>query len=213
MKPDLSLYLVTDRRFCRGRNLTDMVYQAVRGGVTAVQLREKDASPLEILALAKALRNLLTPLGIPLIVNDYPELANASGADGVHLGASDAQVVGARELLGRQSIIGFSVESGTDLATVPWSYLDYYAASPVYPTPTKEDAPRALGLEGIARLRQASSLPLVGIGGINAGNIVDTLRAGLDGVAVVSAILDSEDVYRSAYNLRSLMQGANHACN
>jgi len=211
MKLDLSLYLVTDRRFCRGRNLSDMVYQAVRGGVTAVQLREKDTSPLEIVDLAKALKNLLSPLGVPLIINDYPELAKASGAEGVHLGASDAQVLGARELLGKQSIIGYSVESDTDLSTVPWSHLDYFAASPVYPTLTKEDAPSALGLEGIVRLRQACSLPLVGIGGINAGNVVDTLRAGLDGVAIVSAILDSEDVYRSAYNLRSLVQGVNRA--
>lgn len=212
MKLDLSLYLVTDRRFCRGRNLTDMVYQAVRGGVTAVQLREKEAPPLEIVELATSLKNLLSPLGVPLIVNDYPELAKASGADGVHLGANDAQVLGARELLGRKSIIGFSVESGTDLSRVPWSHLDYFAASPVYPTLTKEDAPSALGVEGIARLRRASSLPLVGIGGINAGNIVDTLRAGLDGVAIVSAILDSDDVYQSAYKLRSLMQGVKHGC-
>jgi thiamine-phosphate pyrophosphorylase len=211
MKLDLSLYLVTDRRFCRGRSLTDMVYQAVRGGVTAVQLREKNSSPLEILELAKSLKNLLTPLGIPLIVNDFPELAKASGAQGVHLGASDAQVLEARALLGPQSIIGFSVESHTDLTTVPWSHLDYFAASPVYPTLTKEDAPEALGSEGVARLRKASSLPLVGIGGINPSNIADILRAGLDGVAVVSAILDSEDIYKSTFMLRSRIQEVHNA--
>jgi thiamine-phosphate pyrophosphorylase len=210
MKLDLSLYLVTDRRFCRGRNLTDMVYQAVRGGVTAVQLREKDSSPSEILDLARSLKNLLSPLGIPLILNDYPELAKASGADGVHLGASDTQVSAARKFLGRRSIIGFSVEAQTDLATVPWSQLDYFAASPVYPTLTKLDAPAALGVEGVARLRKASSLPLVGIGGINASNIVDSLRAGLDGVAIVSAILDSDDIYKATYLLRSQMEEVDH---
>ncbi len=212
MKLDLSLYLVTDRRFCHGRNLTDMVYQAVRGGVTAVQLREKNSNPLEILDLAKSLKNLLSPLGIPLILNDYPELAKASGADGVHLGASDAEVLTARGLLGAEGIIGFSVEADTNLATVPWSQLSYFAASPVYPTLTKADAPSALGVAGVARLRKASSLPLVGIGGINSSNIVDTLRAGVDGVAIVSAILDNDDIYRATYLLRSQMQEVSRAC-
>ncbi len=190
---DLSLYLVTDRDLSQGRATGNIVAAAVRGGVTCVQLREKQASTREFVAEARAIKALLAAQErhIPLIINDRLDVALAVGADGVHLGQSDMELCDARRIAGANFIIGISAESVADAITAEAAGADYLGISPVFATATKADAASPLGLEGIRAIRAAVSLPLVGIGGINQDNASAVLQAGADGVAVVSAIVSA----------------------
>ena len=200
----LRLYLVTDQSLTRGRTLADVVAAAVQGGVTCVQLREKQLDTRAFLAQALALKALLAPHGVPLIINDRIDIALACGAEGVHLGQSDMPVHAARQLLPPQVFIGWSVESMADVhdsATLP---LDYLGVSPVFATPTKTDTKTAWGLDGLAQVRAATALPLVAIGGIHAGNAQAVLRAGADSLAVVSALCAADDPHAAAADLRAV---------
>ncbi|MBQ1936297.1 MAG: thiamine phosphate synthase, partial [Bacteroidales bacterium] len=136
---DLSLYLVTDRDLSLGRSLEEVVSEAVAGGVTVVQLREKDASTGEFVELARRMMDMLNPLGVPLIINDRVDVALAVDADGVHIGQSDMKYEDARRLLGPDKIIGLSVESFEDIEAANALDVDYVGISPVYGTPTKTD--------------------------------------------------------------------------
>jgi thiamine-phosphate pyrophosphorylase len=201
---DLRLYLVTDPRLPEGALLT-RVAAAVEGGVTLVQLRHKGADLAVTVALARRLQDLLRRRGVPLIVNDSIEAAHASDAAGVHLGQSDAPPAMARHRLGPRAIIGLSLERLAQIATVAAGVVDYVAASPVFPTATKSDVAPPLGLHGVRALRAAVALPLVGIGGIDAGNATKVIAAGADGVAVVSAILGAADPGAAARALRRVV--------
>ncbi len=201
----LRLYLVTDQPSLKGRSLVDVVQAAVRGGVTCVQLREKHASSRDFYTQAVALMNLLAPLNIPLIINDRLDIALACGAQGVHLGQSDLPVQAARKLLPPEVFIGWSVESMEDVelsATLP---LDYLGVSPVFATPTKTDTATPWGLEGLRRIRAATELPLVAIGGIHLGNAASVMQAGADSLAVVSAICSADDPLAASQQLRKLI--------
>lgn len=188
---DLSLYLVTDRGLSLGRETVNIVAAAVRGGVTCVQLREKEASTRDFIAEARAVKALLVEIDrdIPLIINDRLDVALVVGADGVHLGQTDMAISDARRIAGDALIIGISVESVTDAVVAEAAGADYLGISPVFATPTKNDTAAPLGLAGVRAIRAAVNLPLVGIGGINQGNAACVLQAGADGVAVVSAIV------------------------
>lgn len=190
---DLSLYLVTDRDLSQGRATGNIVAAAVRGGVTCVQLREKQASTREFVAEARAIKTLLATQErhIPLIINDRLDVALAVGADGVHLGQSDMELCDARRIAGANFIIGISVESVADAMAAAAAGADYLGISPVFATATKTDTAPPIGLEGIRAIRAAVPLPLVGIGGINQDNASAVLQAGADGVAVVSAIVSA----------------------
>ena len=190
MKELLRLYLVTDRNLSLGRSLEEVVSEAVKGGVTIVQLREKDASTGEFVALARKLMALLKPLGIPLIINDRVDVALAADADGVHIGQSDMTYEDARRLLGPDKIIGLSVESFEDIEAANELDVDYIGVSPVYGTPTKTDTAEPFGLEGLRR----------------ADTIADVMATGTDGVAVVSAICSAEDVSTSTSELRAIVE-------
>jgi thiamine-phosphate pyrophosphorylase len=201
----LRLYLVTDQASLLGRSLTDVVQEAVQGGVSCVQLREKHLNSRDFYAQAVALMALLQPLGVPLVINDRVDIALACGAQGVHLGQSDLPVAQARALLPPQVFIGWSVETLEQVrqsATLP---LDYLGVSPVFATPTKTDTAPPWGLDGLQRVRAATALPLVAIGGIHAGNAAPLLEAGADGLAVVSAICSAPDPRSSAHHFRSLI--------
>jgi thiamine-phosphate pyrophosphorylase len=201
----LRLYLVTDQPSLKGRTLIDVVQAAVLGGVTCVQLREKHASSRDFYAQAVALMDLLTPLNIPLIINDRLDIALACGAPGVHLGQSDMPVQAARKLLPPEVFIGWSVETLDEVtrsATLP---VDYLGVSPVFATPTKTDTATPWGLEGLQRIRAATDLPLVAIGGIHLGNAVELLRAGASSLAVVSAICSADDPRAASQQLRDLI--------
>ena len=188
---DYSLYLVTDRTLSLGRSTVEVVRAAIRGGVSCVQLREKGCSTREFMDEARLLKALLAGTGVPLFINDRLDVALAVGADGVHLGQNDLPIADARRLVGNRMIIGISAESVADAVRAEAEGADYIGASPVFTTPTKTDTAPPLGLDGLRAIRRAVRLPLVAIGGIDADNAAQVLRAGADGLAVVSAIVSA----------------------
>lgn len=196
------LYLVTDRGLIGDRSLEEVVLGAVRGGVTMVQLREKEASTREFIDLARRLLERLRPLGVPLIINDRVDVALAVGADGVHIGQQDMPYPIARRLLGPKAIIGLSVETLEELQEAEAYDVDYLGISPVFPTPTKPDTRGAWGLEGLREARRRSRHKLVAIGGIGPHNVRQVLEAGAHGIAVVSAICADPDPEEAAGLLR-----------
>lgn len=199
---DWGLYLVTDRQLAGSQPLEELVRAAVRGGVTAVQLREKECSTREFVEHARRLKVILAPTGIPLIINDRVDVALAARADGVHLGQSDMDYHDARALLGPDAIVGLSVETTTQADAAESLDADYLGVSPIFPTPTKIDTAAAWGIEGLAVLRKASHHVLVAIGGINAANAAEVMRTGADGIAVVSAICGAGDPEEASRQLR-----------
>ncbi len=211
MKADLRLMLVTDPVMCRRRGLAETVLAAIEGGVTIVQLRDKEIGDADLTTIAMDLHVLLKPLGIPLIVNDRPKVAHAAGLDGVHIGQEDGDPGAARDLLGPEALIGLSVTSAEELRTVDPQVVDYVGLGPLFATGTKPDAAPALGLEGFAVLRKALPLPVVAIGGIDAGNAAAIGAAGADGIACVSAICAANDPSAAAAELRRAMAEAKAA--
>jgi hydroxymethylpyrimidine kinase/phosphomethylpyrimidine kinase/thiamine-phosphate diphosphorylase len=199
---DLRLMLVTDPALTQGRGLLATVAAAVRGGVTAVQLRDKTASDAALAETAAALQALLAPSGVPLIVNDRPEVALQVSAAGVHLGQDDGDPDRARRLLGADAVIGWSVTDIAQLSKVPQS-VDYIGFGPVFATATKPDAGRPLGIRGLCICRERTRLPIVAIGGIDARHAGAVMAAGADGIAAVSAICAAADPERAAAALRS----------
>ncbi len=199
MQPiDYSLYLVTDRALSMGRGTLEIVRAAVAGGVTCVQIRAKACATREFIAEAAAVRDYLKPRGIPLIINDRVDVALGIGADGVHLGQKDMPLAMARAMIGAKMIIGISAESVADAVAAQAGGADYVSASPVFATPTKTDTAPALGLAGLAAIRERVALPLVAIGGIQRGNAAAVIRAGADGLAVVSALTAAQDPAQAA---------------
>lgn len=199
----LRLYLVTDSALSRGRSLDEVVGAAVQGGVSCVQLREKQLNTRDFVALAQSLKALLSARRIPLVINDRIDVALACGADGVHLGQSDMPVQEARRLLPPEVFIGWSVETPQDVQRASQLPVDYLGVSPVFATPTKTDTSTPWGLDGLRQVRAATALPLVAIGGIHHGNAVQVLQAGADGLAVVSAICSANDPRAAAAQLRT----------
>ena len=206
MNNALKLYLVTNRGLSLGRSLEEVVSEAVAGGVTMVQLREKDTSTGEFIRLACKLSDLLRPLGIPLIINDRVDVALAADADGVHIGQSDMPYEIARKLLGPDKIIGLSVENMNDLLRANELDVDYIGISPVYGTPTKTDTAEPFGLEGLRKAVELSVHPTVAIGGMKARTISDVIAAGADGVAVVSAICSADSPRLAANELMNIIK-------
>lgn len=171
-----------------------------------VQLREKEASTGEFIALAQRLRPLLKQHNIPLIINDRVDVALAVDADGVHIGQSDMPYAMARRLMGADKIIGLSVENFADLeAANAIADLDYVGISPVYATPTKGDTAEPFGLEGLRKAVALSAHPTVAIGGMNLATVGDVMAAGTDGVAVVSAICSAPSPHKAAKNLFAIV--------
>ncbi len=206
--PDYTLYLVTDGALARGRPLASVVSAAVAGGCTVVQLREKTGSTRRLLDVARELVGLLEPRGVPLIVNDRLDVALACGAAGVHVGQDDLPCAEARRIAGDRLVVGVSVSTPEEARQAEAAGACYLGVSPVWATPTKTDAPAATGLAGLAAIRRVTQLPLVGIGGVNATNAAQVIRAGADGVAVVSAIMSADDPELSARELLEVVRSA-----
>ncbi|PRD64099.1 thiamine phosphate synthase, partial [Malikia granosa] len=173
----LRLHLVTDAVQCGERGLLAVVQSAVRGGVTCVQLREKSLDTRAFVERARALKALLSPLRIPLLVNDRVDVALAAGADGVHVGQSDMAPQDVRRLM-PGALIGLSIESWQQMHEAERAPVDYYGISPVFATSSKADAAPALGLAGLQQLRRMTARPLVAIGGIQVGNVAAVMAAG-----------------------------------
>ena len=202
---DLSLYLVTDRPLSGGRDMAWIVREAVAGGVTMVQLREKDCSTAEFVALARELKATLRPLGIPLIINDRIDVALAVDADGVHIGQSDMPYETARALLGKEKIIGLSVETMDEVLAANALDVNYIGISPIYATPTKTDTLTPFGLEGIEEVMQHSRHRCVAIGGMNRNTVGEVIARGVEGVAVVSAIVSAESPRAASAELAAII--------
>lgn len=199
------LHLVTDSALCGPRGVLAVVEAAVRGGVRVVQLREKTLPTRAFVERARALKALLAPRGVPLIVNDRLDVALASGADGVHLGQDDLSPEDVRRWL-PHALVGLSIERAEQLAEAERLPVDYYGASPVFATTTKTDTAAALGLDGLRALRARCTRPLVAIGGIDAHNAAAVMAAGADGLAVVSALCAAPDPEAAARRLCAAME-------
>lgn len=206
---DVSLYLVTDSSLSLGRPLEYIVEEAVKGGVTLVQLREKEADSATFYQLALNLKKILQPYGVPLIINDRLDIALAVDADGLHIGQHDLPYTVARGLLGRDKIIGLSVETVEEARLANALDVDYIAFSPVFNTQTKQDIAKPLGLAGIQEIAAFTKHQTVGIGGINRSNAQQVREAGADGIAVVSAIVSQQEVSAAASDLIECMKNRN----
>ncbi len=205
---DLKLYLVTDRPLSLGRDIAWIVEEAAKGGVTMVQLREKDCSTREFVDLACRLKDKLKPYNIPLIINDRIDVALAADVDGVHIGQSDMPYTLARKLLGKDKIIGLSVENMEQVEAANLLDVDYIGISPVFSTPTKTDTFKPFGIDGVKKVMEISKHPAVAIGGINTSNVMDISKAGADGVAVVSAICSADNPREAAAAFHPLIESS-----
>jgi len=202
------LYLVTDRGLCGPKDLIDVILKALQGGVACVQLREKEVSTRFFLEEAQKIKALMAPFKAPLIINDRIDVALAVGADGVHIGQADMPYAVARKLMGKLAIIGLSVETWEDVERAQDLDVDYLGVSPVFETPTKTDTKGSWGLEGLSKIKAYSRHPLVAIGGLNASNAADAVRAGADCIAVVSAICSAFDPLEAARELHDTILNA-----
>lgn len=201
---DLTLYLVVGSDAVGGRRVEDVVAAALRGGVTLLQLREKTMSDAEMTALARRLKALAAPFGVPLIVNDRIAVARAAGAAGVHLGWDDEAAPAARARLGDASVIGLSAGTAEEAARVDCALADYVGIGSVYPTATKPDAGAAIGVAGLRAVHALLPLPAVAIGGIGPSTAAEVMAgSGVDGIAVVSAICAAADPEAAARALRA----------
>lgn len=198
---DLSLYLVTHRESMSLSAFKAIITQAVRGGVTMVQLREKEQPSTELTKLAKQVHAWLKAHNVPLIINDCVETAIMTQAEGVHIGQSDACAITARNQLGPDAIIGLSVETFEQAHAAFSLPIDYIAASPVFVSKTKPDANRPWGLSNLSRLCELSPLPVVGIGGVHPHTLTPMLDTGLNGVAVVSSIFSAPNPEQAAHEM------------
>ena len=194
--------LVTDNRYLRGRDLVQLALAAERGGVTSLQIRLKEKSDRQ---LAELVRALVAALGIPVLVNDRPDVALAAAAAGVHLGPDDLSVELTRKIVPPGFIIGASVGSEAEAAGAGGA--DYWGIGPWRGTATKGDAGQELGSNGFQRLAQLAQRPCIAIGGILPDDIPLVLRSGASGVAVVSGILGAEDVEAAARGYRRRLNG------
>ena len=203
---DLSLYLVLDPALCAGLGMIETTRAAMAGGITMVQLRDKDATTARMIETGRALMQVLTGTGVSLIVNDDVEAAVAIGAEGVHLGQGDMDARAARALIGPDMILGLSAETEELAAAIDPSLVDYAGIGPVFATTTKPDHKPPIGIDGLARLTAACRVPTVAIGGLMASHVPEVLAAGAQGLAVVSAICGTPDPHAAASALAKAIE-------
>ena len=202
-KVDYSLYLCTDRRLMTSGSIEECVEQAIRGGVTVVQLREKDCSSREFYELALRVKRVTKQYQVPLIINDRVDIALAADADGVHVGQKDLPCQEVRRLVGEKKIVGVSAANRAAALQAAADGADYIGVGAVFATGTKQDAV-VIAPEELAAIRQAVSIPMVAIGGIQKQTLPLLKGTGIDGVAVISAIVAQPDVEQAARELKEL---------
>jgi thiamine-phosphate pyrophosphorylase len=207
MNPYL-LYLVTDDKQNIAM-LKHVVKEAVAGGVTMVQLREKGSDVRDFIERALAVKAILKGTGVPLIINDRVDVALAIDADGVHLGQSDMDAKTARRLIGNEKILGLSIENAQQLHDAELLPIDYIGLSAIFSTPTKSNIKKEWGVEGLRKAVMQSTFPIVAIGGINTKNISQVIATGVDGIALVSAISHAESPLHAARELIALIEKNN----
>ncbi len=200
---DYSLYLVTDQDILQGRDFLLCVEEALAGGVSLLQLREKNLSSRDFFALAVKLKDLCQLYRVPLIINDRMDIMLAVDADGLHIGQEDIPLPMARQIIGADKLLGYSVSSVPE-ATFGSEFADYLGAGTVYPTNSKNDTGIPIGAEGLQAIKKAVSLPVIAIGGINRENIQEVRAAGADGIAIISAILAQADIKQASQDFLQL---------
>lgn len=203
-RKDLLLYAVTDRMWLDGRRLCDDVELSLKGGVTMVQLREKELCHADFLAEAREIKALCSGYGVPFIINDDVDVAVACNADGIHVGQSDLAAGTVRARVGKGKIIGVSAETVEQAILAEKNGADYLGVGAMFTTSTKADA-GAPSLETLKAICKAVSIPVVAIGGIGAENIEKLSGSGIAGVALVSAIYAEKDIKKATENMRCLM--------
>lgn len=206
MKPDYSLYLVTDRMRMSTKTLGEAVEQAVIGGCTMVQLREKEILSLDFYVLASEMKKITDGYGIPLIINDRMDIAMAVGAAGIHIGQKDIPADIARKVIGKDMLLGVSAVSAAEAVNAAKAGADYLGVGAMFPTRTKPDA-GFVSMEELGRIRKAVDIPIVVIGGISKENAMLFQPMGIDGLAVVSAVIAQPNIKKSAADLKSLFFG------
>lgn len=205
MVVDYSLYLITDRSFLNGRSLASCVEEAIKGGVTLIQVREKDLSSREFFKVAKEVKEVTNKYNVPLIINDRIDIALAIDADGVHLGQSDMPIEIARKILGKDKIIGISAGSISEALEAEKNGADYLGIGTVFFTGTKKDIEEPIGIEGLKDIVNKIEIPSVAIGGINKDNCEEVMKSGVNGISLISAILANDNIEISSRELRNII--------
>ena len=205
--PDiLRLYLVLDPNLCGGaQGMVDTARAAAANGATLVQLRAPQWKKRALVECARALKKVLAPFGVPLIVNDHADVCLAANAEGLHVGQKDLSPVDARALIGPDRILGLSANTAEHFSVVDRNLVDYLGVGPIALTRTKTDTGAALGITGFAALASCKPCPIVAIGSVSALNARDLMRAGADGIAVVSAICGKPDAARATRELADIV--------
>ena len=203
-KKDLLLYDVTDRSWLGSQPLAGAVEKALKGGATFVQLREKNLDEREILKEAVEIKELCRKYGVPFVVNDNINIAIEADADGVHVGQKDMEAGIARKLIGRDKILGVSVQTVEQAIMAEKNGADYLGVGAVFYTVTKADADY-VDFETLTAICKAVSIPVVAIGGINKDNIMELAGSGICGIAVISAIFAQADIEKAAAQLKELV--------
>jgi thiamine-phosphate pyrophosphorylase len=205
MNVDYTLYLVTDRRLMSTATLSEAVEQAILGGCTMVQLREKEASASSFFKLAEEIKQITDHYEIPLIINDRIDIALAVGVAGVHVGQNDIPAYAVRNIIPHNMLLGVSAASVDEAIQAQRDGADYLGIGAMFPTGTKDDA-RAVKMEELRKIKQAVTIPIVAIGGITKHNVVSFQPMDIDGVAIVSAIIAEHDIKEAATELKCLFQ-------
>lgn len=206
MKEKYTLYLVTDRALMSTVTLSRAVEQAIQGGCTMVQLREKDSSSLDFYDMAKEVRRITQQYGVPLIINDRIDIALSIHAEGVHIGQSDIPAAAAKKILGKDMLLGVSASNLREAIQAQKDGADYLGVGAMFATGTKSDA-RLVAMEELQAICRAVSIPVVAIGGINKDNAGRFTDSGVDGLAIVSAIISQPDIREAAKEMKQIFLG------
>lgn len=209
---DLKLYGIIDLERTGGRDPVELVRQAVAGGVTLIQYRDKQAEGRRLVELARALRSAIKGTGVPLLINDRVDVALAAGADGVHLGQEDMHPSDARDLLGPRAIIGLTLKTPEQADAMARMPVDYGCIGGIFATLSKNNSALPIGLDGlraiVTRAKRASRGPVGAIAGIDTSNAEAVIAAGADGIAVISALFMAPDPQAEAQRLRQMVDQA-----
>ena len=205
MKASLKLYLVTDQSYHPNTPLEEQVELAIKGGVTCVQLREKHLDKDAQIALGKRIHEITQKYGVPLIINDFPDIALAVQAEGVHIGQEDLDIKSVRKLLGPNAIIGVTAKTESQAVEAELQGADYIGVGALFASPTKTVAQK-ITFETFESISKTVHIPIVVIGGINAKNLSQIAHLKFDGVAVVSALLDSEDILETTQSFKKQLE-------
>lgn len=205
LKKSLLLYAVTDRAWLDGRTLAECVREAIRGGVTMVQLREKNLAEAEFIAEAKEIQAVCREFSVPFIINDNLDVAMAIDADGIHVGQNDLSLTEIKKRWAADKIIGISAQTLAQAVDAEKNGASYLGVGAVFPTSTKSDAVEVSPAE-LRRITKNISIPVVAIGGIHQNNLTELSDAGISGVALVSEIFAQKDIYANAKKLRAAVE-------